>query len=253
MARTDEDRRVRLRPAKPRFARNERAAWSSGFRLLMHYARSSRIRDSRGKEKASRLFHQRCAERVTYIKNKIRGQWKAHARYLARESASCSDNPKGAGFNRESEGIDIAQRLETWQRTGDERLFKLIISPEFGDRLDLSRLTHDLIKRMEDDLESGLEWIAVEHHNTEHPHIHVAVRGIRTDGRSLRLTRDYVQGGIRSIAEDLCTRQLGYRTELDAADAAHTEITQKGFTSIDRRLQRNARHQTLKSSQGISR
>jgi type IV secretory pathway VirD2 relaxase len=26
---------------------------------------------------------------------------------------------------------------------------------------------------MEKDLDTGLEWIAVEHHNTEHPHVHV--------------------------------------------------------------------------------
>jgi len=241
---TDDGRRVRLRPTKPRFVRNEGAAWSSGFKLLMHYTRNSRMcrnRRTPGKGKSTHLFHQRCALRVTYIGNKIRGQWKAHGRYLARESASRSDNPKAAGFNRECEGIDVAQQLETWQRAGDERLFKLIISPEFGDRLDLSRLARDLIKRVEEDLGCGLEWIGVEHHNTEHPHIHVTLRGLTTDGRSLRLRGDYIQHGIRAIAEDLCTRPLGYRTELDAADSARTEIAQKGFTSIDPRLQRNAR------------
>jgi type IV secretory pathway VirD2 relaxase len=207
----------------------------------MHYARSSRTIASRrcdGRKRPS--YRQRCSIRVTYLKNQIRGQWKAHGRYLARESASFPNDPKGAGFDRETDGIDIAWRLKTWQTGGDELIWKLIISPEFGDRLDLSRLTRDLIKQMEDDLGTDLEWIAVEHHNTEHPHIHVAVRGIRTDGRSLRLTRDYVQHGIRHIAEDLCTRRLGYRTELDACNAERSKITEKGFTSIDRRLQRNA-------------
>jgi type IV secretory pathway VirD2 relaxase len=63
---------------------------------------------------------------------------------------------------------------------------------------------------MEEDLGTDLEWIAVKHHNTEHPHVHIVVRGVRGDGQSLRLSRDYVQQGIRSIAQDLCTRQLGY-------------------------------------------
>ena len=42
MARIDEERKVRLRPQKPRRLRDERVAWSSGFKLLMRYASSTR-------------------------------------------------------------------------------------------------------------------------------------------------------------------------------------------------------------------
>ena len=95
---------------------------------------------------------------------------------------------------------------------------------------------------MEKDLQGTglLEWAAVEHHNTEHPHVHMVVRGIRSDGSSLRLSRDYVQQGIRSVVGDLCTRQLGYRTELDAIESERRETTEKRFTSIDRRFLRDA-------------
>ena len=143
MARTDGERRTRLRPAKPRVPRNERAPWSSGFRLLMHYARMSRKTGNRGtgKEKGARPYLQRCAVRVTYLNNKTRGQWQAHGRYLARESATFENDAKTVGFDRENDGIDVARQLEGWQGAGDERMFKLIVSPEFGDRIDLSRLT----------------------------------------------------------------------------------------------------------------
>ena len=107
MARTDDDREFRLRPPKPRVARNEGAEWSSGFRLHKHYARISRKASNRapgGKGKGPRPYHQRCAVRVTYLKNKVRGQWKAHGRYLARESAAFEDNTKPVGFNRETAG-----------------------------------------------------------------------------------------------------------------------------------------------------
>jgi hypothetical protein len=177
---------------------------------------------------------------VTYLNNRTRGQWKAHGRYLARESATFENDAKAVGFSRESNAIDIAARLESWQAAGDERFWKLIVSPEFGDRVDLSRLTRSLIERMEDDLGTGLEWTAVAHHNTEHPHVHVVVRGRRDDSEALRLRRQYVQNGIREIAEDLCTRQLGYRTELDAAEAGRREITEARFTSLDRRLLKDA-------------
>ena len=189
MARTDDERKVRLRPTKPRRPPDERIAWSSGYKLLMHYARSSRKARNRGtsggKRASPRPYLQRCAVRVTYLNNKTRGQWKAHGRYLARESATRENPVEGVGFGREDQKIDIAGRLEDWQRSGDERLWKLIISPEFGDLTDLRRLTADLMERVEKDLGTEFEWVAVEHHNTEHLHVHVVVRGLRTDGNQL--------------------------------------------------------------------
>ena len=115
MARTDGERKTRLWPPKPRAPRNERAAWSSGFRLLMHYAHMSRKTGNRGpggKGKGACSYHQRCAVRVTYLNNKTRGQWQAHGRYLARESATFENDAKAVGFNRENDGIDIARQLE---------------------------------------------------------------------------------------------------------------------------------------------
>src|SRR3984957_18551838 len=195
MARTDDEREIRLRPPKPRVRRNEGAAWSSGFRLLMHYARTSRNAGNRaaagGKTRGACSYHQRCAVRVTYLNNRKRGQWKAHGRYLARESATFENDAKAVGFDRGSD-VDIARRLESWQTAGDAQMWKLIVSPEFGDRVDLSRLTRGLIERMEKDLGTSLEWVAVEHNNTEHPHVHVVVRGVRDNGEVLRMSREYV-------------------------------------------------------------
>jgi type IV secretory pathway VirD2 relaxase len=90
--------------------------------------------------------------------------------------------------------------------------------------VDLQQLTRDLMTRMERYLATRLEWVAVSHFNTEHPHTHVALRGRRTDGSVLTLGREYVKHGIRTVAEDLCTRQLGYRTSLDAAEAFRREV-----------------------------
>jgi type IV secretory pathway VirD2 relaxase len=118
-------------------------------------------------------------------------------------------------------------------------LFKLIISPEFGERLDLQRHTRELLSRMETDLGMDLEWVAVAHFNTGHPHVHIALRG-RTDAGSLRLDRDYIKSGIRMNAEELCTAQLGFRTELDAVEAERREVDAPRITSLDRRIARQA-------------
>jgi type IV secretory pathway VirD2 relaxase len=207
----------------------------------MHHARMSGLRKRRAvgfgtATTHARPYSQRCAVRVLYSKNTSKGQWRAHGRYIARESAT----DKGVGFNGTEESIDIAARLEGWQKASDERLWKLIVSPEFGDRADLKRLTRDLMSEMETDLGTPLEWIGVAHYNTEHPHVHIALRGLGVEGRQVRLSRDYIRRGIREVAENLCTRQLGYRTEFDAADAQRREVHQHRYTSLDRIIQRDA-------------
>jgi type IV secretory pathway VirD2 relaxase len=194
-----------------------------------------------GKGKAVRPYHQRCAIRVTYLKNKVSGQWKAHGRYISRESAAFENDAKAVGFSRETGPVDVAGQLASWQAAGDQQMWKIIVSPEFGDKADLPRLTRELLAKMEKDLGTDLEWVAAEHHNTEHPHVHVVIRGVRDNGETLRLSREYVQQGIRGIATDLCTRQLGYRTELDGAEAERREVTEKRLTSIDRRLLKDAK------------
>jgi len=173
-----------------------------------------------------------------YSKSATRGQWKAHGRYIARETAS-QGHAAEAGFDATERGINIAARLDQWQSAGDERLWKLILSPEFGDKIDLVQLTRDLMECMTRDLDTQLEWVAVSHFNTDNPHVHIALRGVREDGKSLRLERDYVKHGIRSITEDLCTRQLGYRTQWDVARAQRREVSQQRFTSLDRAIARD--------------
>src|SRR5579875_413653 len=239
--RTDEAE-FRIRPAKPPKPRNsDGIAWSVAFKRVMHFARMSRRLAGSCKAFGGGAnrggFHQRCAVRVMYSRNAGRGQWRAHGRYIVRGSAAGS---RGAGFDQTSDQCDIAQRLDEWQAAGDPRLFKLIISPEFGERLDLRELTRGLLSRMESDLGSALQWVAVVHFNTEHPHVHVALRGIRDTGEPLVLGRDYVKSGIRARAEELCTAALGYRTERDAAEAARCEIAEARYTSLDRLIKKRA-------------
>jgi len=159
----DEEREFRLRPRKP-VVRRERRVLAKAYKTIMHYARMSGVRKRRSSVGARptpvRPYHQRCAVRVVYSKNTSRGQWRAHGRYLVRESVTFDGDTRGMGFDGNGESDEIAQRLESWQRAGDERLWKIILSPEFGDRADLKKLTRDLLSRMETDLQTTLEWVA---------------------------------------------------------------------------------------------
>jgi type IV secretory pathway VirD2 relaxase len=207
----------------------------------MHYARMSGVRKRRTSSgsKRSRPYFQRCAVRVIYSKNANAGLWRAHGRYIVRESVTFDGGSRGMGFDGKNEQAEVVQRLEDWQRAGDERLWKLIVSPEFGDRADLRKLTRDLLSEMERNLGTRLEWVAVAHHNTEHPHVHVALRGVGAEGTSIRFSREYVKEGIREIAQDLCTRQLGYRSQWDATEAQRREVQQHRYTSLDRAIKRD--------------
>jgi type IV secretory pathway VirD2 relaxase len=237
------ERKIRFRPRKPRRpGKGEPMAWSIALRTVFRYAIGSATKKHTSGAGAGprrvgrRRFNQRCAVRVTYTPNRVAGQWKAHGRYLGRESAT--QDVASAGFDAERTSIDVAAALESWQNAGDQRLWKLIISPEFGERIDLQQLTRHVLGRMEGDLGTPLKWAAVAHFNTDHPHVHVAIRGVRDDGAALDLKRDYIRSGIREIAEDGCTMQLGIRTEQDAAMAAEKEVHQHRYTSLDRSIWR---------------
>lgn len=143
----------------------------------------------------------------------------------------------GLAFDRDDLVVDIPQRLGSWQQEGDQRLFKVIVSPEFGERMDLQRLTRDLFQRMEKDLGVTLEWIGACHYNTQHPHVHVSVRGA-AGGVPLLLPREYIRAGIRHQAEEAATLLAGYRTQLDIDDAEKAEIGVQRVTSLDRILKR---------------
>ena len=238
----NEEREFRLRPRKPATSasRRETRAWSKAFKLLIHQARNTRTKKASARLTAPhrKAFHQRCAVRVTYSTNVVKGQWRAHGRYLERDSAMERDQHRSSGFDANQDGVHTAAVLDGWQRAGDERLWKLIVSPEFGERLDLPKLTRDFMREIAARLKTDLEWTAVSHYNTEHPHVHIALRGVDTSGQPLRLDRELIRNGMRAVAEDFCTRQIGHRTERDAEEAMAREVREQRYTSLDRGIQR---------------
>jgi hypothetical protein len=166
----DRERPFRLRLRRPRGETHieSKRQWAAGLRRLLRLAQSSAHRlnlgkrTGRGGSGAIASYKQRCAVRVTYSQNKTAGQWKAHGHYVGRETATEKSKAGAAGFDAEGR-VNIAQQLDTCQHAGDQRLFKLIISPEFGDRMDLESHTRALMVLLERDLHTKLEWKAVVH------------------------------------------------------------------------------------------
>jgi hypothetical protein len=92
------------------------------------------------------------------------------------------------------------------------------------------------MKQMEADLGSKLDWIAVDHHNTGHPHTHILVRGITDDGKTLNIAGDYIAHGIRERASEIVTLELGRQTEQEVTRSLEREVDADRFTRLDRML-----------------
>ena len=124
----------------------------------------------------------------------------------------------------------------------DRHQFRLIVSPEDAEQLDDLR-THNrhLMGRMEADLGSRLDWMAVNHWNTANPHTLIVLRGKDDTGKDLIISQAYITRGMRERAAELSTEWLAPRTEPDLQHTLVREVDQERWTSLDRTLQREAK------------
>ncbi|HLY88039.1 MAG TPA: relaxase/mobilization nuclease RlxS [Acetobacteraceae bacterium] len=158
----------------------------------------------------------------------------AHLRYLQRDGTT-RDGTSGTLYGRDADMIDgkaFAARGST-----DRHQFRFIVSPEDGAQYeDLKPLTRRLMARMEEDLGTRLDWVAVDHFNTGHPHSHIVVRGKDMSGADLVIARDYMTIGLRERAAELIDLDLGPRSQREIGQALRAEVEQERLTSIDRTL-----------------
>lgn len=161
-----------------------------------------------------------------------------HLTYLRRDGVT-RDGEKARLFGPGGDDIDAKGFAE---RSADDRHhFRFIVSPDDAVEMsDLKAFTRDLAGQMEKDLGTRLDWVAVDHWNTEHPHVHLIVRGVRDDGENLVISRDYIKEGMRDRARDLVTQELGPRTDLEIRRTLERQIDAERWTSIDRQLARDA-------------
>jgi type IV secretory pathway VirD2 relaxase len=176
--------------------------------------------------------------KASFSRNRKSGAWTAHARYLSRPGAQ-QELAKGLGFDATREGIDLQATVRDWEKN-DKLMWRFIVSPEDADRLNLSDHVRELVGQMERDLGTRLEWVAIDHHNTDDAHVHLLVRGVREDGRALEIDREYLRSGVRTRSQEIVTRELGPRLEPEMLHARGRVIRREQWTEIDRSLQRKA-------------
>lgn len=162
----------------------------------------------------------------------------AHMRYLQRDGTTRTGE-RGSLYSADQ---DIAEGKAFVERgSGDRHQFRFIVAPEDGSEYeDLKPLIRRLMAQAEKDLGTRLDWVAVDHFDTGHPHTHVIVRGKDDKGKDLIVAREYISQGLRARAAELVNLDLGPRSELEVRRAQLREVEQERFTAIDRRLIRSA-------------
>ncbi|MGH7435406.1 MAG: DUF3363 domain-containing protein, partial [Polyangiaceae bacterium] len=159
---------------------------------------------------------------------------KLHLRYIERDGVE-KDGSKGVLYGPEG---PVERRTFEEPRLHEKHQFRFIVSPEDAGELDLTGYVQSLMKRVQIDVGQKIEWAAVNHYDTAHPHAHIVVRGVDREGYELRFGRSYISGGMRWRAQELAFDELGPRLESDVQRTYQKEVTQERFTSLDRELER---------------
>ncbi len=165
-----------------------------------------------------------------------------HLRYIERDGVT-RDGQRGQAYGAEIDAADLKAFEERGK--GDRHQFRFIVSVEdAGELEDLRGYTREFMQRMSTDLETRLDWVAVDHWDTDNPHTHIVLRGRAGEGRGkgqdLVIAPDYMAHGMRIRASELATEWLGPRTELEIRQGLRREVEQERLTSLDRVLLRQA-------------
>lgn len=251
----DDDFRVRpgrirsskAQRARPFVAQALAAAQKAGGRVF----HSGKITSGRGPRfargrvasvRANRLITSRtrlCTVKALVVRNRGEcGPLARHLNYLRRDGVT-RDGEKARMFGPDADNADAKEFAECCR--DDRHHFRFIVSPEDATEMeDLKRFARELMAQAEKDLGTKLDWLGVDHWNTDNPHVHVIVRGRSDDGHDLVIDRDYIKTGLRDRAQDLITQELGPRTDHDISRSLERQIEADRWTQLDRQLLRDA-------------
>lgn len=161
-----------------------------------------------------------------------------HLRYIERDGVT-RDGQRGQAYGPETDTADL-KAFEDRGR-GDRHQFRFIVSAEDAvDLEDLRGFTRQLMQRMAVDMETPLDWVAVDHWDTDNPHTHIVLNGRTAGKENLVIAPDYLAHGMRMRASEIATEWLGPRTETEIRQSLQREVAQQRLTGLDRALLRQA-------------
>ena len=252
---TEDD--FRIRPGKIRSRPNMRTkpfiaqALAVAERAGGHVSRSGRMTASRrsrfGRGRVASVRADRLLtnlSRFATVKTRIvrntgrPATLRAHLNYLRREGVT-RDGERARMFGSDTDDANVKAFNERCE--DDRHHFRFIVSPEDAAEMsDLKGFARELMRQVEKDLDTRLDWVGVDHWNTDNPHVHIILRGRADDGKDLVIARDYISEGMRARAQDLVTQELGPRSDLDIRRNLENLVEAERWTRLDRQLVRDA-------------
>jgi hypothetical protein len=210
-------------------ARRHRAAFSTATASAGGVGRVLASRDRHAAFRTRRVI---IKTRLIKMTGRSLNGARVHLRYLQRDGVTRERLP-GDLYHAKLDRADGAAFLE--RSEGDRHQFRFIVSPEDAiEYQELKDFTRRLMRRMAEDLDTELDWVAVDDYNTGHPHSHIVLRGKDERGADLIIAREYLSQGMRERAAEIVTLDLGPRTDREIETRLRAEVEQERFTSIDR-------------------
>jgi type IV secretory pathway VirD2 relaxase len=184
--------------------------------------------------RAPHALSRRCVIKARYIPIAGNGRKlaKAHLAYLERDGVERDGSP-GRLYGSDQNFDADAFRAPV---DGEPRQFRFIVSPEDAHLLNLTEFTRQFMKQVEKDTARRLDWAAVNHHNTDNPHVHIVVRGLDRAGDEVRIDGRYIAREMRWRAQEIATRELGPRLEMEFSLTRNAEVERARLTEYDRAI-----------------
>jgi hypothetical protein len=195
------------------------------FARLVRAFGGKRLPANRARFVKKQDLRQKCIAKMQYS-----GSIYAHRvqleKYLTRE-----------GTDRDGNAAELfGTDLEEYKKNMVGKNFRIFLSPE-SSNVDTEILAKKFIKKLEKQTGYKLYWQGACHFNTAHPHAHLLINGVDKQGREVTIPRDIVKTFMRETARNLCTAQIGLRTQKDFDRDREQELGSPRFTKLDNYIQ----------------
>lgn len=123
------------------------------------------------------------------------GRALAHVKYIQHRPGEDRPPEGRTFFDEKEENLDGRSLRKAIKELEDSKVVahKLTLSPEV-EPLDKKEYTRELMQKLSEEKGIDLKWMAVEHNNTAHHHIHVVILGQNENGRAVRIDKgDYAK------------------------------------------------------------
>lgn len=113
--------------------------------------------------------------------------------------------------------------------------FRIFLSPA-SNSVPLKTLANTFVSSLEMQTGYKLYWVAAEHYDTAHHHVHLLINGTDKNGKDVFFPRDTVKTFMRENARDICTSLIGTRTKEDIALEKEGLLTANRYTYLDEKI-----------------